>query len=251
MSYLDKLTEYFQLQERNLNQDITLNGSLEAYLESKLPTDFAEAIFVLGMELRDYDDILYSTVKRGIDIVQKVYESKKQVIEQNDKRFVQYRIGLTGMYLNPCTIDTLTKEIVDSPLLEDIVFNIRTCLKLLEDAQPKASGVLAHQVTRQYEYVFRAIEKILVDNNNEPPDLDSIYVFTSNLDDDFVWHEIIRQLRVKFNSGYTSTNVQNNMETVAQELVQLVEELETTVQEEYVDTSKEKILDENSVISSN
>lgn len=251
MSYLDRLTEQFQLQQRNFNQDITLNGSLEAYLESKLPTDFAEAVFVLGMELRDFDDISYTTIKRGIEIVQKIYETKKNVIEQNDRRFVQYHLGLIGMYLNPCTIDEMTKEIVDSPLLEDIVFNIRTSLKILEEVQPKARGVLAHQTTRQYEYVFRAIEKISVANNNEPPDLDSIYVFTDSLESDYVWHEIIRQLRVKFDSHYVSNNTLKDTETTAQELVKLIDELEQTIQQEYVDTSVEKRLDENFVSNSN
>ena len=251
MSYLDRLTEQFQLQQRNFNQDITLNGSLEAYLESKLPTDFAEAIFVLGIELRDFDDISYTTVKRGIEIVQKIYETKKNVIEQNDKRFVQYHLGLVGMYLNPCIIDEMTKEIVDSPLLEDIVFNIKTSLKILEEVQPRAKGVLAHQTTKQYEYVFRATEKILVDNNNEPPDLDSIYVFTDSLESDYVWHEIIRQLRNKFNSDYTSVNTSNIMEETAEELSKLIDNLEQTIQEEYVDTSEEKKLDENLVSNSN
>lgn len=251
MSYLNRLTEQFQLQQRNFNQDITLNGSLEAYLESKLPTDFAEAVFVLGMELRDFDDISYTTIKRGIEIVQKIYETKKNIIEQNDRRFVQYHLGLIGMYLNPCTIDEMTKEIVDSPLLEDIVFNIRTSLKILEQVQPKAKGVLAHQTTRQYEYVFRAIEKILVDNNNEPPDLDSIYCFTDSLESDYVWHEIIRQLRNKFNSDYTPTNTSNMMKEAAKELNKLVDNLEQTIQEEYADTSEEKRLDENFVSNPN
>lgn len=250
MSYLDRLTEQFQLQERNLNQDVTINGSLKAYLDSKLPTDFAEAVFVLGMELRDFDDISYTTVKRGIDIVQEVYETKKDILEQNDKRFVQYHLGLVGLYLNPCTIDEMTKEIVESPLIEDIVFNIRTCLKILEEVQPKAKGVLAHQVTRQYEYVFRAIEKILVDNNNEPPDLDSIYCFTDNLDSDYVWYEIIRQLKVKFNSDYVPNSAIKNTQIVAQELTQLVDELEQTIQQEYVDTSVPVVLDEDIVTSS-
>lgn len=251
MSYLDRLTEQFQLQQRNFNQDITLNGSLEAYLESKLPTDFAEAVFVLGMELRDFDDISYTTVKRCIEIVQKIYETKKNVIEQNDKRFVQYHLGLIGMYLNPCTIDEMTKEIVDSPLLEDIIFNIKTSLKILEEVQPRAKGVLAHQTTRQYEYVFRAIEKILVDNNNEPPDLDSIYCFTDSLESDYVWHEIIRQLRNKFNSNYVPETSTTDMKVAAQELTKIIDDLEQTIQEEYADTSEEKRLDENFVSSSN
>ena len=244
MSYLDRLTEQFQLQQRNFNQDITLNGSLEAYLESKLPTDFAEAVFVLGMELRDFDDISYTIVKRGIEIVQKIYETKKNVIEQNDRRFVQYHLGLVGMYLNPCTIDEMTKEIVDSPLLEDIIFNIKTSLKILEQVQPKAKDVLAHQTTRQYEYVFRAIEKILVDNNNEPPDLDSIYCFTDNLDNDFVWYEVIRQLRIKFNSNYVPETSTTDMKVAAQELTKITDDLEQTLQEEYVATFTEKVLNE-------
>ena len=244
MSYLDRLTEQFQLQQRNFNQDITLNGSLEAYLESKLPTDFAEAVFVLGMELRDFDDISYTIVKRGIEIVQKIYETKKNVIEQNDRRFVQYHLGLVGMYLNPCTIDEMTKELVDSPLLEDIIFNIKTSLKILEQVQPKAKDVLAHQTTRQYEYVFRAIEKILVDNNNEPPDLDSIYCFTDNLDNDFVWYEVIRQLRIKFNSNYVPETSTTDMKVAAQELTKITDDLEQTLQEEYVATFTEKVLNE-------
>lgn len=248
MSYLDRLTEYYQLFNRNTDTDLTLNGALESHLESKLPTDFCEAIFVLGMELRDEDDIDYSIVKRGIAIVRKVFETKKEVILKTDNRFVQYQLGLVGMYLNPCTIDRMTSEIANSSLLEDIVFNIRECLVLLDQIHGKATGVLSHQVQRQYEYVFKAIEAILVDNNNVPPDLDSIYVFAdpSQFENDYIWHEIIKQLRAKYSSQDT-VPVVDSMSLATQELEKLIHNIETTAQKEL----SQSLSDENTVSDTN
>lgn len=199
MSYLARLTEQYDLYIQS--EDVTTNGALKTYLESLLPTDFCEAVFVIGMELRDEDDIHYTKVKRVIEIVEEVYKEKK--LEDNDKRHAQYILGLTGMYLNPCTIDTLTKQIIESDLLETIVFNLKTCLQLLEDIKP--SGVLLYQTMRQYEYVYACLDKLKVFNNNTPPDLDSIYVFTDAFNTDDIWYELIRQNRDTVQSDEPST----------------------------------------------
>lgn len=199
MSYLARLTEQYDLYIQS--EDVTTNGALRTYLESLLPTDFCEAVFVIGMELRDDDDIHYTKVKRVIEIVEEVYKEKK--LEDNDKRHAQYILGLTGMYLNPCTIDTLTKQIIESDLLETIVFNLKTCLQLLEDIKP--SGVLLYQTMRQYEYVYACLDKLKVFNNNTPPDLDSIYVFTDAFNTDDIWYELIQQNRTKVQSDKPDT----------------------------------------------
>lgn len=210
MSYLARLTEQYDLYIQS--EDVTTNGALKTYLESLLPTDFCEAVFVIGMELRDEDDIHYTKVKRVIEIVEEVYKEKK--LEDNDKRHAQYILGLTGMYLNPCTIDTLTKQIIESDLLETIVFNLKTCLQLLEDIKP--SGVLLYQTMRQYEYVYACLDKLKVFNNNTPPDLDSIYVFTDAFNTDDIWYELIRQ-----NRDTVQSDEPNTTDIIANELYRM------------------------------
>lgn len=210
MSYLARLTEQYDLYIQS--EDVTTNGALKTYLESLLPTDFCEAVFVIGMELRDEDDIHYTKVKRVIEIVEEVYKEKK--LEDNDKRHAQYILGLTGMYLNPCTIDTLTKQIIESDLLETIVFNLKTCLQLLEDIKP--SGVLLYQTMRQYEYVYACLDKLKVFNNNIPPDLDSIYVFTDAFNTDDIWYELIRQ-----NRDTVQSDEPNTTDIIADELYRM------------------------------
>lgn len=210
MSYLARLTEQYDLYIQS--EDVTTNGALKTYLESLLPTDFCEAVFVIGMELRDEDDIHYTKVKRVIEIVEEVYKEKK--LEDNDKRHAQYILGLTGMYLNPCTIDTLTKQIIESDLLETIVFNLKTCLQLLEDIKP--SGVLLYQTMRQYEYVYACLDKLKVFNNNIPPDLDSIYVFTDTFNTDDIWYELIRQ-----NRDTVQSDEPNTTDIIADELYRM------------------------------
>lgn len=210
MSYLARLTEQYDLYIQS--EDVTTNGALKTYLESLLPTDFCEAVFVIGMELRDEDDIHYTKVKRVIEIVEEVYKEKK--LEDNDKRHAQYILGLTGMYLNPCTIDTLTKQIIESDLLETIVFNLKTCLQLLEDIKP--SGVLLYQTMRQYEYVYACLDKLKVFNNNIPPDLDSIYVFTDAFNTDDIWYELIRQ-----NRDTVQSDEPNTTDIIANELYRM------------------------------
>ena len=57
-------------------------------------------------------------------------------------------------------------------------------------------------------------------------------MFTDSLESDYVWHEIIRQLRNKFNSDYIPTNTSDVIKEAAKELSELVDNLEQTIQEE-------------------
>ena len=46
---------------------------------------FCNAVFVAGYEMRDETNVPHDMLKRGIDIIQKIYETKKDVIEKNNK----------------------------------------------------------------------------------------------------------------------------------------------------------------------
>lgn len=218
MNYSNELTELYHLMSRNKDQDVTVNGAMEAWLAPKLPSDFCNAVFVLGIELRDEDNIDYATVKRLIGIVERLYKEKEVT---TDKLHIKYKLGLANMHLNPCTIDELTPEMM--PILEDIVFNLKKCLIILDEIQPLAKGIMSYYVDQCFDYVFAALDKVRVDNNNLPIDLDSAYVFSDQLDSDDLWHELIRQIKAKGISPTTDitqevtellTGLVNNEDTV-------------------------------------
>ena len=51
---------------------------------------------------------------------------------------------------------------------------------------------------RTLEYIFSVFLNYNVDNNNIPVDLDSVYVFIDQLDNDNIWYELARQMKLKY-----------------------------------------------------
>lgn len=184
MTYLTELTELYYLQKDP--------SAIRAALEKKSAEDFANAVFVYGYESRD-SSIDPSLVKQGIEIVKEIYESKQEAMD--DKMFVRYCIGLAGLLLSNCQREDISKEVVQSTKLEEIIENLREVFRLLEVVEPRARGILAFQLQQTYLYAFDCLSYLKVENNNQPPDLDSCYVFLDSLNDDSIWQELARQLR--------------------------------------------------------
>lgn len=180
MTYLTELTELYYLQKDP--------SAIRAALQEKSPEDFANAVFVYGYEARD-TSIDPSLVKQGIEIVKELYESKQEAMD--DKMFVRYCIGLAGLLLSNCPREAPPKD----TKLEEIIENLREVFRLLEVAEPRARGILAFQLQQTYLYAFDCLSYLKVENNNQPPDLDSCYVFLDSLNDDSIWQELARQLR--------------------------------------------------------
>lgn len=180
MTYLTELTELYYLQKDP--------SAIRSALEKKSPEDFANAVFVYGYESRDFS-VDPSLVKQGIEIVKELYESKQEAMD--DKMFVRYCIGLAGLLLSNCPREAPPKD----TKLEEIIENLREVFRLLEVAEPRARGILAFQLQQTYLYAFDCLSYLKVENNNQPPDLDSCYVFLDSLNDDSIWQELARQLR--------------------------------------------------------
>ena len=131
------------------------------------------------------------------------YNQLPTLIENDLKLFSMYNIGLANMCLYFCErvgfkndINLTTGRILD---INKSIFYLRKSLTLMEKTIDIAPGLYLHQCIRTLEYIFSVFLNYNVDNNNIPVDLDSVYVFIDQLDNDNIWQELARQMKSKYN----------------------------------------------------
>lgn len=205
MSFSQKLTDMYNLlQQTNGSLEIVNSNIFKDYIESLSSRDFAEAVFVYGSEVRDEDaGTIDSYVSSLISTVEDLYKNKhKEEIENDLKSFSIYNIGLANMCLYFCERVGFKNDIVlTSGRILDInksIFYLRKSLSLMEKTIDAAPGLYLHQCMRTLEYIFSVFLNYNVDNNNIPVDLDSVYVFIDQLDNDDIWYELARQMKSKY-----------------------------------------------------
>lgn len=205
MSFSQKLTDMYNLlQQTNGSLEIVNSNIFKDYIESLSPKDFAEAVFVYGSEVRDEEaGTIDNYVLALISTVEDLYKNKhKEEIENDLKLFSIYNIGLANMCLYFCERVGFKNDIVlTSGRILDInksIFYLRKSLSLMEKTIDAAPGLYLHQCMRTLEYIFSVFLNYNVDNNNIPVDLDSVYVFIDQLDNDDIWYELARQMKSKY-----------------------------------------------------
>ena len=205
MSFSQKLTDMYNLlQQTNGSLEIVNSNIFKDYIESLSSRDFAEAVFVYGSEVRDEDaGTIDNYVSALISTVEDLYKNKhKEEIENDLKSFSIYNIGLANMCLYFCERVGFKNDIVlTSGRILDInksIFYLRKSLSLMEKTIDAAPGLYLHQCMRTLEYIFSVFLNYNVDNNNIPVDLDSVYVFIDQLDNDDIWYELARQMKSKY-----------------------------------------------------
>ena len=206
MSFSQKLTDMYNLlQQTNGSLEIVNSKIIKDYIESLGPKDFAEAVFVYGSEVRDEEaGTIDNYVLALISTVEDLYKNKhKEEIENDLKLFSIYNIGLANMCLYFCERVGFKNDIsLTSGRILDInksIFYLRKSLSLMEKTIDTAPGLYLHQCIRTLEYIFSVFLNYNVDNNNIPVDLDSVYVFIDQLDNDNIWQELARQMKSKYN----------------------------------------------------
>lgn len=205
MSFSQKLTDMYNLlQQTDGSLEIVNSNIFKDYIESLSPKDFAEAVFVYGSEVRDEEaGTIDNYVLALISTVEDLYKNKhKEEIENDLKSFSIYNIGLANMCLYFCERVGFKNDIVlTSGRILDInksIFYLRKSLSLMEKTIDAAPGLYLHQCMRTLEYIFSVFLNYNVDNNNIPVDLDSVYVFIDQLDNDDIWYELARQMKSKY-----------------------------------------------------
>ena len=195
---------YNLLQQTNGSLEIVNSNIFKDYIESLGPKDFAEAVFVYGSEVRDEDaGTIDNYVLALISTVEDLYKNKhKEEIENDPKLFSIYNVGLANMCLYFCervgfknNITLTSGRILD---INKSIFYLRKSLLLMEKTIDVAPGLYLHQCMRTLEYIFSVFLNYNVDNNNIPIDLDSVYVFIDQLDNDNIWYELARQMKLKY-----------------------------------------------------
>lgn len=206
MSFSQKLTDMYNLlQQTNGSLEIVNSNIFKDYIESLSPKDFAEAVFVYGSEIRDEDaGTVDNYVSALMSTIEDLYKNKhKEEIENDLKLFSIYNIGLANMCLYFCERVGFKNDIsLTSGRILDInksIFYLRKSLSLMEKTIDTAPGLYLHQCIRTLEYIFSVFLNYNVDNNNIPVDLDSVYVFIDQLDNDNIWYELARQMKSKYN----------------------------------------------------
>ena len=195
---------YNLLQQTNGSLEVVNSKIFKDYIESLGPKDFAEAVFVYGSEVRDEEaGTIDNYVLALISTVEDLYKNKhKEEIENDLKLFSIYNIGLANMCLYFCERVGFKNDIVlTSGRILDInksIFYLRKSLSLMEKTIDAAPGLYLHQCMRTLEYIFSVFLNYNVDNNNIPIDLDSVYVFIDQLDNDNIWYELARQMKLKY-----------------------------------------------------
>ena len=195
---------YNLLQQTNGSLEVVNSKIFKDYIESLGPKDFAEAVFVYGSEVRDEEaGTIDNYVLALIATVEDLYKNKhKEEIENDLKLFSIYNIGLANMCLYFCERVGFKNDIVlTSGRILDInksIFYLRKSLSLMEKTIDAAPGLYLHQCMRTLEYIFSVFLNYNVDNNNIPVDLDSVYVFIDQLDNDNIWYELARQMKLKY-----------------------------------------------------
>lgn len=196
---------YNLLQQTNGSLEIVNSNIFKDYIESLSPKDFAEAVFVYGSEIRDEDaGTVDNYVSALMSTIEDLYKNKhKEEIENDLKLFSIYNIGLANMCLYFCERVGFKNDIsLTSGRILDInksIFYLRKSLSLMEKTIDTAPGLYLHQCIRTLEYIFSVFLNYNVDNNNIPVDLDSVYVFIDQLDNDNIWQELARQMKFKYN----------------------------------------------------
>lgn len=225
MSFSSQLTDlYHILKNSNGSLDHVYTKDFEVYLQSLTLEKFVESVFVYGTEVRDEDlGTMDSEISKLISLVQNMYETKfKEDIDSDLKLKSIYNIGIINMYLYFCEREQIQPQTYQTEELKNYIAKnnpdklnqiktldkvdinrsvdyLRKATNLASETIDIAKGIYFYHVMRIFDYIFSIFENYKVNNDNKPIDLDSFYVFSDQLDNNDLWNELARQIKLKYN----------------------------------------------------
>lgn len=206
---IERLTDLFHLLKKVGDDPSKLleSEAFTSYVRDLDNKSFSEAVFCFGFEVRDLEGY-NSYVSELISLLKSEFDKRKEDIGKDLDSLVMYHIGMANLNFYFCkrtgfntTIVTLDEEEYSDDSFFDIKHSVaclREAITLLSEVLSHANGLLLYQAHRSLDYAWSILENYKVSNSNNPPDLDSSFVWTDQLYRDELWSELVSQMRTKY-----------------------------------------------------
>lgn len=203
MSFLTELEQLSTIFfKAGFEQGITLYAD---HLKSLSNERFADAVLTLGQEVRDMP---YGQNTEFINELLDFVEGETTRRELQDDPLTD--IGLASMHMHFCVRTGLQsnlehwneeklKEFREELDIPSLLVHLRKAMYYLTDIRTDGSFKIRILLDRAIDYMYEAILNIRVEDSM--PDIDSVYVFLDQIDNDEFWEMVEDQLYTAYYQG--------------------------------------------------